>query len=93
MAGGSRLAKPREAFRFSVMERIAPETSFGQVLTWCRTVQATDLHAQADHLYSYRLDGQLLRIPAVQFAAPNNDDIMRMLRAAFRNSMRPSHCG
>ena len=82
-----RLAKSWEALRFTVMERIAPETSLGQVLTWCRSVQATDLHAQADHLYTYRLDGRLLRIPAVQFAAPNNDDIMRMLRAAFSASI------
>jgi len=81
------LAKPREALRFTVMERVAPETSLGRILAWCRTVQATDLHAQADHLYTYRLDGHLLRIPAAQFAAPTNDDIMRILREGFSASI------
>ncbi|MBE7499234.1 MAG: Flp pilus assembly complex ATPase component TadA [Verrucomicrobiales bacterium] len=69
------------------MERITPETSLGRVLTWCRTVQATDVHTQADHLYTYRVDGRLLRIPAVEFPAPTNDDIMRLLREAFSVSI------
>ncbi len=69
------------------MERIAPDTSLGRVLTWCKSEQATDLHEQADRLYTYRLDGQLRRIPAVQFAAPSTDDIMKLLREAFSGSV------
>lgn len=48
---------------------------------------ATDLHAQADRRYSFRVDGKLQRIPLGQFAAPTNDDIVKMLREAFSSSI------
>ena len=41
------------------MERIASESSLGRILEWCRERAATDLHAQADRRYSYRVDGKL----------------------------------
>jgi Tfp pilus assembly pilus retraction ATPase PilT len=58
------------------MERIAPDTLLGRVLEWCSTKQATDLHAQADHAYTYRVEGELRRIPPEQFPAPTNDAIV-----------------
>lgn len=69
------------------MERIAPASTLGQLLDWCLKQTATDLHAQADRRYSYRVDGRLLRIPAEQFPPPTNDDILAMLGQAFSKSI------
>ena len=65
------------------MERIALTSSLGSLLEWCMQQAATDLHAQVDRRYSFRVDGKLQRIPPEQFAAPTNDDIVKMLREAF----------
>jgi twitching motility protein PilT len=70
-----------------VMERIALSSSLGRLLEWCMKQGATDLHAQADRRYSYRVDGKLERIPAEQFPVPTNDDIVKMLREAFAGSV------
>ena len=48
---------------------------------------ATDLHAQADRRYAYRVDGRLLRIPADSFPVPTNDDVAKMLRESFSASI------
>ncbi|MGD0536071.1 MAG: PilT/PilU family type 4a pilus ATPase [Verrucomicrobiota bacterium] len=69
------------------MERIAPSSSLGKLLDWCRQQAATDLHAQADRRYAFRMDGKLQRIPPEQFAVPTNDDIVKMLREAFSSSI------
>jgi twitching motility protein PilT len=69
------------------MERIALTSSLGQLLNWCTQQTATDLHAQADRRYSFRVDGGLRRIPPGQFAPPSNDDIVKMLREAFSSSI------
>ncbi len=69
------------------MERIAPSSSLGKLLDWCRQQAATDLHAQADRRYAFRRDGKLQRIPPEQFAVPTNDDIVKMLREAFSSSI------
>jgi twitching motility protein PilT len=69
------------------MERIALTSSLGKLLDWCKKQGATDLHAQADRRYSFRVDGKLQRIPPEQFAAPTNDDIVKMLREAFSSSI------
>ena len=69
------------------MERIAPGSSLGKLLDWCRQQAATDLHAQADRRYAFRMDGKLQRIPPEQFAVPTNDDIVKMLREAFSSSI------
>jgi twitching motility protein PilT len=69
------------------MERIALTSSLGRLLEWCMEQAATDLHAQADRRYSYRIDGRLQRIPAEHFAAPSNDGIVTMLREAFSSSI------
>jgi twitching motility protein PilT len=69
------------------MERIALTSSLGKLLDWCMSQEATDLHAQADQRYSFRVDGKLRRIPAEQFVAPTNDDIVQMLREAFSSSI------
>ena len=52
------------------MERITPTGSLGRLLDWCMGQSATDLHAQADRRYAYRVDGRLLRIPPDVFPAP-----------------------
>jgi len=59
----------------------------GKLLDWCSRQKATDLHAQADHRYSIRIDGSLQRIAEDQFAAPSNDAIVEMLREAFSSSI------
>jgi twitching motility protein PilT len=69
------------------MESVDPTTSLGELLSWCSKQKATDLHAQADHRYSIRVDGNLQRIPGDQFPAPNNDAIVAMLRKAFSSSI------
>ena len=47
---------------------------------------ATDLHAQADRRYAYRVDRLLLRIPPAVFPTPTNDDVVTMLGEAFSSS-------
>ena len=69
------------------MERVALTTSLGKLLDWCAKQPATDLHAQADRRFSYRVDGKLLRIPPTQFPAPTNEEIMGLLRQAFSSSI------
>jgi twitching motility protein PilT len=69
------------------MERIAPNSSLGKLLDWCVKQAATDLHAQADRRYAYRVDGKLERVPPGQFPVPRNDDIAEMLREAFSGSI------
>lgn len=69
------------------MERIAPTSSLGQLLDWCAKQAATDLHAQADRRYAFRVDGTLRRISPEQFAVPTNDDILKMLGEAFSRSI------
>ena len=69
------------------MERVAITTSLGKVLDWCTQQHATDLHAQADHRFAYRVDGKLQRIPQDQFPAPTNEEIMRILGQAFSSSI------
>ncbi len=69
------------------MERVAITTSLGKLLDWCTQQHATDLHAQADHRFAYRVDGKLQRIPQDQFPAPTNEEIMRILGQAFSSSI------
>lgn len=69
------------------MERITVTSSLGKLLDWCGKQSASDLHAQADRRYAYRVDGRLLRISPGQFPIPSNDDVMRMLREAFSSSV------
>jgi twitching motility protein PilT len=65
------------------MERVALTTSLGKLLTWCSQQQATDIHAQADRRYAYRVDGKLLRIDPQQFPIPTNADIMGLVSESF----------
>ncbi|MCC6234462.1 MAG: Flp pilus assembly complex ATPase component TadA, partial [Verrucomicrobiales bacterium] len=69
------------------MERIYPTSSLGRLLEWCRLQAATDLHAQADRRYAFRVDGKLQRIPPSQFPVPNHDELMAMLREAFSRAI------
>jgi twitching motility protein PilT len=69
------------------MERVTPTTSLGKLLEWCTNQHATDLHAQANRRYAYRVEGRLLRIAPEQFPVPTNEEIMKLLRAAFSCSM------
>ena len=61
--------------------------TLGKLLAWCAAQSATDLHAQANRRYSYRVDGQLLRIAPETFPVPGNGDINAMLRSAFSASI------
>ena len=69
------------------MERVDPTTRLGKLLDWCSRQKATDLHAQADRRYSFRIDGKLQRIMEDQFPAPGNDAIVEMLHEAFSTSI------
>ncbi len=69
------------------MERVAVTTSLGKLLDWCTKQQATDLHAQADRRYSYRVDGKLLRISPDLFPVPTNEEIMKILGQAFSSAI------
>ncbi|HTV61617.1 MAG TPA: PilT/PilU family type 4a pilus ATPase [Verrucomicrobiae bacterium] len=69
------------------MEHVALDTSLGKLLDWCGTRKATDLHAQAARRYSFRVDGELRRIPAETFSVPSNEDILHMLQRAFSTSI------
>jgi pilus retraction protein PilT len=65
------------------MERVAPNTSLGKLLAWCAQKQATDIHAQANRRYAYRVDGKLLRIDPQQFPTPPNEEIIKLLSESF----------
>jgi twitching motility protein PilT len=69
------------------MERVEVKTSLGRMLQWCAEKCATDLHAQADRRYAFRVDGKLLRIAPEEFAIPSTDDIQGMLREALSASI------
>jgi twitching motility protein PilT len=69
------------------MERVDPTTELGKILVWSSDQKATDIHTQADRRYSTRQDGKLQRIDPERFPVPTNDDVMRMLRQAFSNSI------
>jgi twitching motility protein PilT len=69
------------------MERVELTTSFGQLLDWCATHNASDLHAQADRRYAYRVDGKLNRISPQQFPIPSSDGIQDLLRESFATSI------
>src|SRR5664279_5144793 len=69
------------------MERVALTTPLSKLLAWCAKEQATDLHAQADRRFAYRVDGKLLRIAPAQFPAPTNEEILSLLRQAFSSSI------
>jgi len=69
------------------MERVALDTALGKILNWCAAQHATDLHAQAATRYSYRVDGNLLRIPPENFPVPDNNAIHEILRQAFSTAI------
>ena len=71
------------------MERVEVTTYLARLLLWCADKGATDLHAQADRRYAFRVDGKLLRIGPEEFPIPNTGDIQGMLRDAFSASMPP----
>jgi twitching motility protein PilT len=69
------------------MERVTAGSRMGTILDWCMKQGATDLHAQADRRYAFRVAGRLQRIPPEAFAVPTNDDIVAMLQEAFSRSI------
>ena len=69
------------------MERIPESSALGRLLDWCMNLGATDVHAQADRRYSYRVEGNLKRIEPAEFPVPGNDQITAMLREAFSPSI------
>lgn len=69
------------------MERVEVTTSLGRLLQWCSAKQATDVHAQADRRFAYRVDGKLLRIEPEEMPMPGTDDIRTMLCEAFSASI------
>src|ERR1043165_1284493 len=69
------------------MERVEVTTSLGRLLQWCSAKQATDVHAQADRRFAFRVDGKLLRIAPEEFPIPGTDDVHAMLRQAFSASI------
>ena len=70
-----------------IMECVALDTTLGKILHWCTEQNATDLHAQVGTRYSYRVDGNLLRIPTEIFPAPDNDNLHQILRQAFSTTI------
>src|SRR5258707_3524084 len=67
----------------SLMERVIADTLLGKLLVWCAKEQATDVHAQAERRYAYRVDGKLLRISPEDFPVPSNEQVMKMIEEAF----------
>src|SRR5215468_334715 len=65
------------------MEQLASTTSVGKLLVWCAHEQATDIHAQANRRYAYRVDGKLQRIPPEQFQIPTQADIVKIIGESF----------
>src|SRR5215831_11737072 len=65
------------------MEQLASTTSLGKLLAWCAQQHATDIHAQANRRYAYRVNGKLERIPPEQFQIPTEADIERIISESF----------
>jgi twitching motility protein PilT len=70
------------------MERIPATSALGTLLDWCSSQGATDIHAQADRRYAYRVEGELRRIPPEVQPIPSHDRIVEMLREAFSAPIR-----
>ncbi|HTV42078.1 MAG TPA: PilT/PilU family type 4a pilus ATPase [Candidatus Sulfotelmatobacter sp.] len=69
------------------MERIPANNSLAKILAWCADQRATDIHGQAGHRYAYRVEGKLLRIPPETFPAPDNDELLRILKETFSTAV------
>jgi twitching motility protein PilT len=65
------------------MEIVAANTSLGRLLAWCQEQAATDLHAQADKPFTIRVHGRLSRVPTEIAAAPNQEQLLELLREGF----------
>lgn len=65
------------------MERVQPNTTLGQLLTWCQEQNASDLHGRADRPYSIRVNGKLSWAPIELFPPPTEDELYQLLRDSF----------
>jgi twitching motility protein PilT len=50
-------------------------TRLGQMLAWCESQKAADLHAQAERPYTIRVDGKLIRLGANEFPPMTQEEL------------------
>ena len=65
------------------MEHVRQGTTLSRILEWCRQQDATDLHAQAEKPYSFRVHGRLSWVPIELFAPPTDQELLEHLRENF----------
>ena len=61
------------------MQRIQQGTRLGQILAWCESQNAGDLHIQADRPYTIRVDGRLKRLDPNEFPPMTQEEIYAAL--------------
>lgn len=57
------------------MQSIQPGSRLGQILAWCESQRAADLHAQADRPYTIRIDGNLRWVDAKEFPPMTQEEL------------------
>lgn len=65
------------------VEKVRQGTALSQILDWCASQEATDLHGQADKPYSIRVHGRLSWVPEDVFNRPTEEQITSLLRENF----------
>jgi twitching motility protein PilT len=58
-------------------------TRLGQLLAWCESQRAADLHVQSDQPYTIRVDGQLSRLDSGEFPPMTQEEIYSALAENF----------
>jgi twitching motility protein PilT len=65
------------------METVKPDTRLGRLLDWCRRQEASDLHAQVDKPFRFRVHGRLRGVPPDVARVPDAAQFRDWLREAF----------
>jgi twitching motility protein PilT len=65
------------------VQSIQTGSRLGQILAWCETQQAGDLHVIASRPYTIRIDGQLVRLDPNEFPPMTQEEIYAALTENF----------
>ncbi|HEY6228899.1 MAG TPA: PilT/PilU family type 4a pilus ATPase [Verrucomicrobiae bacterium] len=65
------------------MQSIQTGTRLGQLLAWCESQNAADLHVQANQPYTVRVDGKLIRLDPNEFPPMTQEELYSCLSENF----------
>lgn len=69
------------------METVETESKLGQILCWCETQSASDLHLQSDATPRIRQQGRLSKIPNTICSDLNENQLHQLLEEGFSTSL------